>query len=77
MLANTLLLKADWPDMPFHALRHTYATLLLAQGIHPKVAQEGLGHATIPMTLDVYSADTPGTSRDVAAKLDTPLTCVT
>ncbi len=39
-------------------------TLLLAQGVHPKVVQERLGHATIAMTLDVYSAYIPSMGRD-------------
>ena len=43
------------PDISFHDLRHTCATLLLTQGTHPKLVQELLGHATIAMTLDTYS----------------------
>ncbi len=50
-----LLKCADLPDICFHDLRHTCATLLLSQGTHPKLAQELLGHATIAMTLDTYS----------------------
>src|SRR6516165_10751572 len=46
------------PNMPrvrFHDLRHSHATQLLLVGVHPKVAQERLGHATITTTLDLYS----------------------
>jgi integrase len=43
------------PRLRFHDLRHTCATLLLTQGVHPKVVQELLGHSTIAMTLDTYS----------------------
>jgi integrase len=43
------------PDISFHDLRHTCATLLLSQGTHPKLVQELLGHVTIAMTLDTYS----------------------
>jgi integrase len=50
-----LLKHAGLPDMCFHDLRHTCATLLLTQGTHPKLVQELLGHATIAMTLDTYS----------------------
>jgi integrase len=50
-----LLKHAGLPDMCFHDLRHTCATLLLSQGTHPKLVQELLGHATIAMTLDTYS----------------------
>ncbi|HEY8601215.1 MAG TPA: tyrosine-type recombinase/integrase [Thermomicrobiales bacterium] len=67
---KTLLTQGDLPDVPFHALRHTHATLLLSQGIHPKVVQERLGHATIAMTLDIYSAYVPSMGRDAADKLD-------
>jgi integrase len=39
----------------FHDLRHTFATLQLANGVHPKIVSETLGHATVNMTLDRYS----------------------
>ena len=48
------------PNICFHDLRHTCATLLLSQGTHPKLVQELLGHATIAMTLDTYSHFLPG-----------------
>jgi hypothetical protein len=41
--------------MRVHDLRHTCATLLVAQGVHPKVVQEILGHSQIGLTLDTYS----------------------
>ena len=44
----------------FHDLRHTCATLLLGKGVHPKIVQELLGHATIAITLDTYSHVLPG-----------------
>ena len=50
-----LLKKAGLPEIRFHDLRHTCATLLLGRGVHPKLVQELLGHATIAMTLDTYS----------------------
>ena len=50
-----LLKRAALPNICFHDLRHTCATLLLSQGTHPKLVQELLGHATIAMTLDTYS----------------------
>src|SRR5688572_20255069 len=50
-----LLEKAGLPEVRFHDLRHTCATLLLGRGVHPKIVQELLGHATIAMTLDTYS----------------------
>lgn len=50
-----LLERAGLPDIRFHDLRHTCATLLLGQGVHPKIVQELLGHASIQLTLDTYS----------------------
>ena len=45
-------------DLPkgtrFHDLRHFYASTLIAAGLHPKVIQERLGHATIAETMDTY-----------------------
>ncbi|WP_240610894.1 site-specific integrase [Ammonifex thiophilus] len=43
-----------------HDLRHTHASLLLKQNVHPKVAQERLGHSDIKTTLDIYSHLLPG-----------------
>jgi integrase len=51
-----------------HDLRHTCATLLLSQDVHPKVVQEMLGHSTISLTLDTYSHVLP-TMQEDAAKL--------
>jgi integrase len=65
-----LLARAGLPRIRFHDLRHTAATLLLSQGTHPKVVQERLGHATIAMTLDVYSHVVPSMQRDAATQLD-------
>ena len=67
---KTLLQRAGLPDRPFHALRHTNATLLLLQGVHPKIVQERLGHSTISMTLDTYSHVLPRMGQDAAARLD-------
>jgi integrase len=55
-----LLAKAGLPDIRFHDLRHTCATLLLSRGHHPKLVQELLGHASVAMTLDRYSHVLPG-----------------
>ncbi len=56
--------------MRFHDLRHTAATLLLTQGIHPKVASEMLGHSTIGMTLDTHSHVLPDMQHDATAAFD-------
>ena len=55
----------------YHDLRHTHATQLLADGVHPNVAQERLGHSTITTTMDLYSHVTDTMQADAAAKLDT------
>ena len=56
--------------MRFHDLRHSHATQMLLAGIHPKVAQERLGHSTITTTLDLYSHVTDTMQSDAAARLD-------
>ncbi len=48
------LRRAELPEIRFHDLRHTYATLLPRQGVNPKLVQELLGHADISLTLNVY-----------------------
>jgi len=55
-----LLKRAGLPDIRFHDLRHTAATLMLTGGVHPKIVQQRLGHANISMTLDLYSHVMPG-----------------
>ena len=50
-----LLKRSGLPEIRFHDLRNTCATLLMGRGVHPKLVQELLGHATIAMTLDTYS----------------------
>jgi integrase len=65
-----LLKRAGLSAMRFHDLRHTAATLLLAQGVHPKIVQERLGHSQISLTLDTYSHVLPGMGRGAACKLD-------
>lgn len=67
---KVLLKKAELPDIRFHDLRHTSATLLLSMGEHPKVVQERLGHATISVTMNTYSHVLPDLQRDAAAKFD-------
>jgi integrase len=54
------------PRIPLHSLRHTWATLALQAGVHPKVIQERLEHANISITLDMYSHVTAGMQSDAA-----------
>ena len=53
-----------------HDARHTHASYMLKQGIHPKVVQERLGHSSIQVTLDTYSHVAPGIQEKAAARLD-------
>ncbi len=58
--------RCELPRIRLHDLRHTYATLGLRAGVHPKVMSERLGHATVGVTLDLYSHVTPSLDRDAA-----------
>lgn len=68
-----LLKLAGLPDIRFHDLRHSAATLLLSLGVHPKVVQELLGHTQISMTMDIYSHVLPGMQEDAINRLDDAL----
>lgn len=58
------------PRVRFHDLRHTAATLMLSRGVHPKIVSEMLGHATVAITLDLYSHVTPTMQREAAQVMD-------
>ena len=58
--------RCELPRIRLHDLRHTYATLGLRAGVHPKVMSERLGHATVGVTLDLYSHVAPSLDRDAA-----------
>ena len=57
------------PVIRLHDLRHTWATLTLEAGIHPKVVSERLGHSTIGITLDIYSHVNPAMQTDAADRV--------
>ena len=65
-----LLKRAGLPRMRFHDLRHSAATLLLGEGVHPKIVAEMLGHTRISTTLDLYSHVTPTMQRQAADAFD-------
>jgi integrase len=69
-----LLERAGLPKIRGHDLRHTFATLLLSKGTHPKIVQEMLGHANISMTLDTYSHVLPTMQDEAIAALEGALT---
>ena len=54
-----LLDAADLPRCRFHDLRHSYATIMLAHGVNPKIVSTVLGHSSVDITLDLYSHCTP------------------
>lgn len=62
---------AGVPEIRFHDLRHTTASLLLERNTHPKVVQELLGHSQITLTLDTYSHVIPTLQREAAKTMDT------
>jgi integrase len=68
-----LLRQAGLPDIRFHDLRHTCATLLFGQKQHPKDVQLLLGHANVRMTLDTYSHAIPGGGALTAAAMERAL----
>ena len=48
-------------EIDFHALRHTYGSMLAAAGVHPSVAQKLMRHSTITLTMDLYTHVYSGT----------------
>ena len=56
--------------MRIHDLRHAHATLMLGQGVHPKIVSERLGHASVNITLDTHSHVLPGLQAAAAEALD-------
>ena len=68
-----LLRQAGLPDIRFHDLRHTCATLLLTKGIHPKIVSEMLRHSSIAITLDTYSHVIPGLGEVAASPMEDAL----
>ncbi len=61
---HAVLRKAGLPDVRFHDLRHSAATNWLAGGMHQKIASERLGHASVAITLDLYSHVTATMQRE-------------
>jgi integrase len=67
---HRFLSRTKLPRLRFHDLRHSHATHMLASGVHPKIASERLGHATVGLTLDTYSHVIPGMQEDAVARID-------
>ena len=65
------LTKAAGLDrLRFHDLRHAHASLLLQQGVHPKIVSERLGHSGVNITRDTYSHVLPGLQAEAANRRD-------
>ena len=71
---KAMLRSAGLPDIRYHDLRHTAATLLLAQGVDPRTIMETLGHSQMSLTLNTYAHVMPALQREAAAKMDAILT---
>ncbi len=67
---QTTAAKASVKVIRFHDARHTHASIMLKQGVHPKIVQERLGHASIQMTLDTYSHVAPGLQEAAANRFE-------
>jgi integrase len=68
-----LLKRAGLPQIRFHDLRHTCATLLLTRNVNPKIVSEMLGHSSIAITLDTYSHVLPNMRDQAAAAMEEAL----
>ena len=58
------------PDMRFHDLRHSCASLLLAKNVHPRLVMEMLGHSSFTLTMNTYSHVIPALRREVADQME-------
>ncbi len=67
---KTLAIRCGLKPIRLHDARHSHASLLLKQAIHPKIVQERLGHSSINITLDRYSHVVPGLQEAAAARFD-------
>lgn len=67
---HSALKNAGLPRKRFHDLRHTCASLLLVQDVHPRVVMQVLGHSQIGVTMDTYSHVIDELRRDAAGRMD-------
>ena len=65
-----LVKTAGLPHVRFHDLRHSHATLMMADGVNPKIVSERLGHSSVVITLDTYSHVLPGLQEEAALKFE-------
>lgn len=71
---KSVLEHAGLPKLRLHDLRHSYATLQIALGTHPRVLKEAMGHAEFSTTMDIYGSVLDETLRQANDKLDSLLT---
>lgn len=71
---KAILESANLPTIRVHDLRHTCASLLLVQGVHPRVVMETLGHSQISITMDTYSHVMPALGAEAAEKMNALVT---
>ena len=69
-----IIRRTNLKQIRLHDARHTHASIMLKQEIHPKIVQERLGHANIAMTLDTYSHIAPGLQKAAAERFDEAFT---
>jgi len=65
-----IMKKAGLDGIRMHDLRHTHATLMMKQGVNPKIVQERLGHSSFAVTMDIYSHVVPGLQEAAAIGFD-------
>ena len=62
--------KLGLDNVRFHDMRHTHATIMLLQGVHPKVVQERLGHSKMGTTMDLYSHVMPSMQKEAVERFE-------
>lgn len=66
---DRIIAKAELRRIRLHDLRHACASFLLAQGMHPRVVMELLGHSQISLTMNTYSHVMPDTMREAVERI--------
>jgi integrase len=66
---DRMIEKSELPRIRLHDMRHTFATIGLGHGVHPKVMSDMLGHSKVSLTLDVYSHALPSFQTEASDKI--------
>ncbi|NQT71839.1 MAG: site-specific integrase [Chloroflexi bacterium] len=72
-----IIKRTGLPHVRLHDLRHTHATLMLKQGVHPKIVSERLGHSSVSITMDTYSHVLPGMQTEAAIAFEEAIHVIT